>query len=123
MQHGYLSLCKIRNILATLNDIKNRPMVLDKNIGFVSVPISRTLSWEQDTRVTATSMIQWAIKAHRLVVQTKVDNYKNDRIIVPSDLNIDNWKILMKNHPDNVLVQYLEYGFLLDINKQKLIYK
>ena len=84
-QHGYLSLCNKRNILATFNDTKHRQKILDKKIGFVSVPITRTLSWEQANKIIATSMLQWAVKAHKLVVHTKVDNYKDDRIIVPSD--------------------------------------
>ena len=57
-QHGYLSLCNKRNILATFNDTKHRQKILDKKIGFVSVPITRTLSWEQGNKITATSMLQ-----------------------------------------------------------------
>ena len=119
VQHGYVSLCSKSNILATFNDTKQRLKILDKKIGFVSVPIARVLNWEQGTIITAPSMLQWTIKTHKLVSRSKVENYKNARIIVPSDLKINNCKTLMKNHPDNVLVQYLEYGFPLGIDKAK----
>ena len=119
---GCLNLCSKSNILATFNDTKQIHKILDKNIGFVSVPIVREHNWEQGTVISAPSMLQWAIEAHSIVSQSKIENYKNTRIIVPSDLKIDNWKTLMRNHPDNVLVQYLEYGFPLGIDKKNFVF-
>ena len=80
VQHGYSSLCDKNNILATFNDTKPRQRILDKKKGFESVHISRVHNWEQDTTITATSMLQWAFKAHKLVSHYKVENYKNGRI-------------------------------------------
>ena len=117
VQHGYLSLCSKSNVLATFNDTKQRQKILDKKTVFVSVPIARVLNWEQGTIIIGPSMLLWAINAHKLVSQSNVENYKNATIIVPSDLKISNWKTLMKNHTDKVLVQHLEYVFPLGIDK------
>ena len=47
-------------------------------------------------------------------------NYKQARIKVPTELNIENWRALCGNYSDQLLLDYLEHGFPLCVNRSIL---
>ena len=65
---------------------------------------------------------QWAFAAHTLVKASGTYNYNYCRIKVPTDLNINNWRLLCANYHDQKLLDYLEYGFPLYINRDNFQY-
>ena len=64
--------------------------------------------------------LQWAIQAHRIVKNTGEYNYQHARIRVPTELHINNWRQLCSNYHDPLLLDYLEFGFPLCIDRSKL---
>ena len=68
------------------------------------------------------NLIQWVCEAHTIVSATKRPNYQVARIKVPTELNIDNWRALCGNFQDQILLDYLEYGFPLCVNRSNFIH-
>ena len=68
------------------------------------------------------NLIQWACEAHTIVAATKCPNYRVARIKVPTELNIDNWRALCGNFHDQILLDYLEYGFPLCVDRNNFIH-
>ena len=64
--------------------------------------------------------LQWAIQAHRIVKNTGEYNYQHARIRVPTELHINNWRQLCSNYHDPLLLDYLEFGFPLCIDRSEL---
>ena len=64
----------------------------------------------------------WAITAHQLVRLSNCPNYKHARICVPSELNINNWRQLCGNYHDQLLLDYLEFGFPLCVDRTELVF-
>ena len=65
---------------------------------------------------------QWAFEAHKLVKASGTYNYNYCRIKVPTELNINNWRLLCANYHDQKLLDYLEYGFPLCIDRDSFQY-
>ena len=72
--------------------------------------------------LTCDNLTQWACEAHAMVAASGLPNYQYSRIKVPTELKIDNWRALCGNYKDQKLLDYLEYGFPLCVNKQALQY-
>ena len=53
------------------------------------------------------------------IKQTAVPNYLEAKIPVPSELNIRQWRLLLRDFKDSQLVEFLEYGWPLDFTAQK----
>ena len=68
------------------------------------------------------NLIQWACEAHLLVSATGCYNYQQARVKVPPDLNIANWRALCANYYDKLLLEYLEYGFPLCVNRESFVF-
>ena len=47
---------------------------------------------------------------------------KGARINVPTDLKVDNWRALCGNYEDQILLQHLEFGFPLCLDRSKLVF-
>ena len=43
-------------------------------------------------------------------------NYKGARITVPLDLNIPMWRYILKDYDFPIVVDYLQFGFLINVN-------
>ena len=61
------------------------------------------------------NLLQWA---HTIVSTTKCPNYQSARIKIPTELNIDNWRALCGNFEHQILLDYLEYGFPLCVDRK-----
>ena len=67
-------------------------------------------------------IIQWAYEAHQRVSAIGNANHIQARVKVPSDLNIGNWQAICDNYEDQLIIDYLEYGFPLHASKNRLMY-
>ena len=56
------------------------------------------------------------------MASTNCFNYLGARIKVPTELNISNWRALCVNYEDQVLLDYLEYGFPLCVERSNLVH-
>ena len=75
------------------------------------------------SHVQFTNLKEWVIKAHLLVKKSGLPNYMQCRLPVPSELNIFNWRRLLKNYSYSILCEYLEFGFPLNIDYNKLVFQ
>ena len=57
------------------------------------------------------------IEMHKIVKETGKPNFLRVRLPVTSQLNVDRWKILLKDYWDQQLLQLLQFGFPLDFNR------
>lgn len=53
------------------------------------------------------------MRIYDVVKQTHVPNYVHARIPLPYNLNINAWRIYLKNYDDHRICDYLEYGWPL----------
>ena len=67
----------------------------------------------------ADDLQQWAFQAHLMVRSTGVFNYKKARIRVPTELQADHWRALCNNYQDQKILEYLEYGFPLCMDRSR----
>ena len=75
------------------------------------------------TYVHFTNLKEWVVRAHILLKNSGLPNYLQCRLPVPSELNILNWRIFLKNYSYSILCEYLEFGFSLNIDYNKLIFQ
>ena len=58
------------------------------------------------------------IKLFEQIYQSGRPNFRGCRVPLPSNrLNIPLWRSLLDDYPDNIICDFLEYGFPLDFNK------
>ena len=95
---------------------------LNTQFGFISQFYIPVPLFRPSIMVDEKNLLQWACDAHALVSATGCPNYKLARIKVPTDLNITNWRALYVNYYDKLLLEYLEYGFPLCVNRDSFVY-
>ena len=61
------------------------------------------------------------LEAHAIVTATGKPNYLAARIPVASQLNIENWRSYLSNYWDVQLLDLLEYGFPLDVDRDTVL--
>ena len=66
--------------------------------------------------------MKWARDTHLLAAATGCPNYKLAKVKVPTDLNISNWRALCINYYGKLLLEYLEYGFQLCVNRDAFMF-
>ena len=111
--------CFIHNTVA-----HNQPLSTNKNndfgfINHVAIPTPLVLP---PCTIEVSNLLQWAFDAHRIVSATNCPNYKGARIRVPTELNINDWRALCANYEDQLLLDYLEYGFPLCVDRNKAVF-
>ena len=94
----------------------------NKDFGFICHTYPPLPLFRPGRELHCSDQVQWAIQAHTIVAESHCPNYQGARIKVPTDLKINNWRTLCANFEDQLLLEYLEYGFPLCINKQALTY-
>ena len=72
------------------------------------------------TDLEANNLCDWACDAHSIVKESGVFNYMGPRIRVPTELNINNWRSVCGNYSDRLILDYLEFGFPLCVNRNDL---
>ena len=90
------------------------------DFGFIAESIPRNPLFRPAREIKAETLKQWACKAHVMVRNSGCYNYMGERIRVPTELNIYNWRSLCGNYNDQLLLNYLEFGFPLCVNRASL---
>ena len=88
-----------------------------KDFGFVCDMYPPLPLFRPGIQLECVDLIQWAFQAHTIVADSLCPNYQGARVKVPTELKINNWRALCANFEDQLLLEYLEYGFPLCINK------
>lgn len=60
------------------------------------------------------------LDAHRVVRSSGRPNYLATRLPVPSRLNVRTWRILLRDYPDNIICEFLEFGWPLGYHSEVL---
>ena len=70
----------------------------------------------------AADMYTWTVEAHKAVQKSGVPNYVHSRLLIPSGLNIYNWRRYLKDYKYKILCEYLAFGFPLNIDQNKFTF-
>ena len=112
--------CFIHNkVLVEVNNDCDTP----NDFGFIIKSPLITPLFRPSTQMDCIDIKQWACDAHIIVKQTGQPNYASARIQVPTELNIANWRKLCGNYRDQLLLDYLEFGFpfvYIEINSNSI---
>ena len=93
-----------------------------QNFGFINMGVLPAPLFKPPTVIDSVNLQQWAFDAHQAVASSNCFNYQGARIKVPTELNINNWRILCANYEDQALLDYLEYGFPLCIDRNNFVH-
>ena len=78
--------------------------------GFIPLsPLVGVKNWEENGK------IQSPIEAHRQISASGVYNFQKERLLLESQLNSQAWEKHLQNYWDWQLVQYIKFGFPLDV--------
>ena len=110
-------------ITSKMDRFSNMPAHIEVSVwfqfGFIPLNIVEVPLFKPSKSLNIEQLDQWAFKAHQLVKASGTYNYRHCRIKVPTELNIENWRALCSNCHDQKLLDYLEYGFPLCINRDQ----
>ena len=98
------------------------PPTMQSQFGFMAMNQIEVPLFKPPTSLDLDKLDQWAFTAHKLVKASGTYNYRHCRIKVPTELNINNWRVLCANYHDQKLLDYLEYGFPLCIDRSELVF-
>ena len=98
------------------------PYTQDTDFGFIPADVIEVPLFRPPSTLDIDNVHQWAFAAHTLVKASGTYNYNCCRIRVPTELNIKNWRLLCANYHDQKLLDYLEYGFPLCIDRSNFQY-
>ena len=87
-----------------------------REFGFIPNNIPKFIPAAQPNVIPFSNSIAWVNEIHTEVAKHEKPNYLGAQIRVPSGLNIENWKYILKNYDLKILGQYLEYGFPLNLD-------
>ena len=89
----------------------------DKDRGFLGLSDRSFTFIGPDRQPVVMNSIHDYTKAADIIKQSSVPNYQQARIHVTSNLNIAAWERCLQDYPDQLLIQYLKFGFPLSLNK------
>ena len=89
----------------------------DKDFGFMAKSTLHVPLFQPARDIECTDLRKWAWDAHTIVKRMGCPNYLSARIRVPKELNIASWRSLCGNYKDQLLLNYLEFGFPLCVNR------
>ena len=98
------------------------PPATTNSFGFIATSSIESPLFRPSTSLDVEDLQQWAFQAHLMVKSTNVYNYKNARIRVPTELYIDHWRALCGNYYDQKILEYLEFGFPLCLDRSKFVF-
>ena len=108
--------CFVHNKVNTENMLS---VEKNNNFGFMPHTSIPTPLFLPSQVIESDTLIDWAFKAHQMVATTNCPNYRGARIRVPNELNINNWRALCGNYEDQLLLDYLEFGFPLCVDRNQ----
>ena len=87
-----------------------------REFGFMPNNIPKFVPAAQSNVIPFINSVTWVNEIHTEVARYEKPNYLGAQIRVPSGLNIESWKYILKNYDLKILGQYLEYGFPLNLD-------
>ena len=66
------------------------------------------------------SLTDISVDAHHMVFASGLPNYLSARLPVPSKLNTDLWRYLLRVYPDNIVCEFLEFGWPVGYTRDTL---
>ena len=112
--HSSALVTTTQNMVKSNNRDINFP---DKDRGFLGLSDRSFLFIGLDRQPVVMNSIQHYIKAADIIKSTGVPNYQQARIHVAFNLNIKAWEKYLQNYPDQLLIQYLKFGFPLSLQE------
>ena len=112
--HSSALVTTTQNMVKSNNRDINFP---DKDRGFLGLSDRSFLFIGLDRQPVVMNSIQHYIKAADIIKSTGVPNYQQARIHVTFNLNIKAWEKYLQNYPDQLLIQYLKFGFPLSLQE------
>ena len=107
----------LKNNLNVMKFNSRDPNFPYKDRGFLGLS-DRSFSFiGPDKQPVPMNSVQDYIKAADIIKSSGVPNYQQARIHVTSNLNIEAWEKCLQNYPDQLLLQYLKFGFPLSIHQ------
>ena len=120
------------------NDKFNSKDIVQKELSFILKPV-HNFSFQQEfgvmvydqpfidinsgaRQLMAADMYTWTVEAHKAVKKSGVPNYVHSRLLIPSGLNIYNWRRYLKDYKYKILCEYLAFGFPLNIDQNKFTF-
>ena len=120
------------------NDKFSSSDIVQKDLSFILKPV-HNFSFQQEfgvmvydqpfidinsgaRQLMAPDMYTWMVKAHKAVQKSGVPNYVHSRLLIPSGLNIYNWRRYLKGYKYKILCEYLAFGFPLNIDQNKFTF-
>ena len=109
--------CFVHNKVLVSNGLQ---MGTVNDFGFMTDALLYTPLFRPATVLEARDLCDWACSAHSIVKESGVFNCRRTRTRVPTELNINNWRLVCANYNDQLILDYLEFGFPLCVNRKDL---
>ena len=93
----------------------------NKTRGYIAMAPTNFSFIGPDRATERVTSISQYLRIAEIIRLLGLPNYRQARIPIKSGLNIEAWKNHLRDYPDQILIQYLQYGFPLSIkNPQSL---
>ena len=120
------------------NDELNSRDIVQQELSFILKPV-HNFSFQQEfgvmvydqpfievnsgaRKLMAADMYILMVEANKAVKKSGVPNYVHSRLLIPSGLNIYNWRRYLKDYKYKILCEYLAFGFPLNIDQNKFTF-
>ena len=95
--------------------VTNDASIPSKRMGFLNHCPAKFCFIGPDRAPVTVNSIEKCLKIANIIRKTRVPNYAQARIPLASGLNIAEWELELQDYPDQMLIQYLEFGFPLSL--------
>ena len=89
-----------------------------RSTGIIPLNVCQFTQYNGSQLLNSTDIKLWVSQAHTLVKSTATSNYKQVRLVVPSGLNVKNWRRYLEHYDIIVLCDYVEFGFPLKVDRE-----
>ena len=90
--------------------------LIQRQYGVIPLSSPRVFPSNECNVINFTNDVKWLTQIYNKVREKGVPSYRGARIPVPSELNIPEWRYLLKDYDIKILGEYLKYGFPLEID-------
>ena len=122
--HSDNSVNTLKRVRNTVSEVMGSKVQCEITREFGFMPNSANIQWslQAPTNFQYTLSKEGLAKVHHAVKAYNVPNYKGARIPVISGLKIDMWRYILKDYDLQIIGDYLQYGFPLNVDHGNFIY-
>ena len=91
------------------------------NTAFGCIPLTAIKTYQGPVKIW--NVIPDLVTAHTMVKASQLPNFLGLRIPVATNLNVPAWRKYLCNYFDQQLVDLIQYGFPLDFDRTRKLYK